>query len=58
MAGDPNFPTTFPGFPDARGPMIPWAWQVRILLLTDDDGSFAVEDKFGLTALEIGRAHV
>lgn len=51
MAGDPNFPTAFPGFPDARGPMIPWAWQVRILLLTDDDGSFNVDDKFGLTAL-------
>lgn len=51
MSGDTDFPTSSKGFPDVSGPMLPQVWQVRILLLTDDDGSFTEEDKFGLTEL-------
>jgi hypothetical protein len=51
MSGNTNFPGTSQGFPDAHGPMLPKPAPIRILILTDDDGSFAADDKFGLTEL-------
>ncbi|HAB15274.1 MAG TPA: hypothetical protein PLX89_25405, partial [Verrucomicrobiota bacterium] len=52
MSGETNQPTfESSGFPGSSGPMLPQAVPIQILLLTDDDGSFNEEDKFGLTAL-------
>lgn len=51
MSGDPILRKTSQTFPDFRGPWLPQKPLVRILLVTDDDGSFSQEHKFGLTEL-------
>lgn len=48
MTGDRKPERTFP---EPRGPWRPSKAQVRILMLTDDDGSFTEDHKFGLTEL-------